>query len=65
MNLRDIARTAWLEKSKTTEDTDECWQAAVEAVLAVAGGKVKFYAGSLVKDLVVDMADPKRDQYER
>ena len=29
MNLRDIARTAWTEKSKITEDTDECWQAAL------------------------------------
>ena len=65
MNLRDIARTAWTEKSNSTDDTDECWQAAIEAVLAVVGEKVRFYAGPLIKDLVIEMTDPKRDKYER
>lgn len=55
MNLRDIARTAWTEKSNSTDDTDECWQAAIEAVLETVGSGVRFYAGPIIKDLIIKM----------
>ena len=55
MNLRDIARDAWLEKSKTTEDTDECWQAAVEAVLKEVAIKMRFYIGPMNTDKLLKL----------
>lgn len=55
MNLRDIAREAWIERSKQTEDTDECWQASIEAVLETVGSKIRFYSGPLVKDMIVKL----------
>ena len=55
MNLRDIARTAWLEKSKTTEDTDECWQAAVEAVLETVAASMRFHIGPLNTDKILKL----------
>ena len=55
MNLRDIARTAWLEKSKITEDTDECWQAAVEAVLKEVAVHMRVYIGPLNTDKILKM----------
>lgn len=55
MNLRDIARTAWLEKSKITEDTDECWQAAVEAVLKEVAVNMRSHIGPLNTDKILKM----------
>ena len=55
MNLRDIARNAWLEKSKITEDTDECWQTAVEAVLKEVAVNMRFHIGPLNTDKILKM----------
>jgi len=65
MNLRDIAREAWTEESFESEDTDECWQACVEAVLKVVSKAVDHYSGELVASIIRDMSDPSKDQYER
>ena len=55
MNLRDIARTAWTEKSNSTEDTDECWQAAIEAVLKEVAINMRFSIGPLNTDKILKM----------
>jgi len=55
MNLRDIAREAWTEKSKATEDTDECWQAAVDAVLKAVAIKMRFYIGPMNTDTLLKL----------
>lgn len=55
MNLRDIAREAWIEKSKQTEDTDECWQSAIEAVLKAVAINMRFSIGPLNTDKILKM----------
>lgn len=57
MNLRDVARTAWIEKSQETEDTDQCWQASVEAVLKEVAIEMRFYIGPMNTDKILKMGN--------